>query len=245
MAAPEARGEGSARSSTTPAIVASTAIRNVALHVPTVCPAPLKILDVPGKYVLGGLEALHSLTRQDPIDPGTTWGTQGYFRRLPGLRIRRAGGRQRAARLADLRCRLGPAVHAFRELAGEMAGNGPDGRLSPLSLFVRWQIWAGYLQLPLFFLWAPVVAVTMGQVRWSTVPRSVALLGLLLSFLWIYNNRLRPLSSLIDGSASARDQQYFSYIRWRPSYTRSTGPWQASLPGAAASGLGCESIRRP
>jgi len=196
---------------TTPAIVASTAIRNVALHVPTNCPAPLNILDVPGKLVLGGLEALHSLTGQDPIDPGTTWGVENIFEGSRGcVYDEQEGGNALHALLIFMAALALPFMRSVSSSAKWLAMALISGFLL-LSLFVRWQIWAGYLQLPLFLLWAPVVAVTLGQIRGSTFLRGVALLAVLLSFLWIYNNRLRPLSRLVDGSVPARDQQYFSY----------------------------------
>ena len=197
--------------STTPAIVASTAIRNVALHVPTNCAAPLNFLDGPGRLLLGGLEALHSLTGQDPIDPGSTWGTQNIFEGSPGCAYdEQEGGNPLHALLIFVAALALPFMRAVSRSAKWLAVALVAGFLL-LSLFVRWQTWAGYLQLPLFVLWAPIVAVTLGQVRGSTNPRGVAILALLLSFLWIYNNRLRPLSGLIDGSAPARDEQYFSY----------------------------------
>jgi hypothetical protein len=196
---------------TTPAVVASTAIRNVALHVPTDCPAPLKILDAPGKIVLGGLQALHSLTGQNPIDPGTTWGSRNVFEGSQGcVYDEQEGGNPLHAVLIFLAALALPFVRSVRRSAKWLALALVAGFLL-LSLFVRWQIWAGYLQLPLFFLWAPVVAITLARVRWSAFARGVAMLAVLLSFLWIYNNRLRPLSQLVDGSVPARDQQYFSY----------------------------------
>jgi len=197
---------------TTPATVASTAIRNVALHVPTDCPAPLSFLDAPGAATLGALEALHSLTGQDPVDPGTSWSTQSVFEGAQGCAYdEQEGGNALHALLILLAALVLPFTVSLNPLAKWLALALAAGFLL-LSLFVRWQIWAGYLQTPLFFLWAPVVALTLAQVRWAVLPRGVALLALLLSFLWIYNNRLRPLSRLIDGSAPSRDQQYFSYV---------------------------------
>jgi len=196
---------------TTPAIVASTAIRNVALHVPTECRPPLSFLDAPGKLVLGGLEALHLLTGRDPVDPGTTWGVQNVFEGSQGcVYDEQEGGNPLHAFLILVAALALPFMPSVGRPAKWLALALVAGFVL-LSLFVRWQIWAGYLQLPLFVLWAPIVAVTLGQFRWPALARGVALLAVLLSFFWIYNNRLRPLSRLIDGSVPERDQQYFSY----------------------------------
>ncbi|HET6846087.1 MAG TPA: glycosyltransferase family 39 protein [Anaerolineales bacterium] len=197
--------------STTPATVASTAIRNVALHVPTDCQAPLNFLDGPGKLVLRGLEALHSITGQDPIDPGTTWGIQNIFEGSPGCSYdEQEGGNALHALIIFLTALTLPFLRSVRSTAKWLALALITGFLL-LSLFVRWQIWGAYLQLPLFFLWAPILAWTLDQVRGLAVLRGLALLTILVSFIWIYNNALRPLSRLIDGSVPPRDEQYFSY----------------------------------
>ena len=196
---------------TTPAIVASTAIRNVALHVPTNCRAPLNILDGPGALVLRGLESMHSLTGHDPTDPATTWGIRNVFKESRGcVYDEQEGGNPLHALLIFMTALAMPFMRPGSTRA-KWLGLALMAGFALLSLFVRWQIWAAYLQIPLFVLWMPVVAVTLAEVRWADLARPIALLALVLSFFWIYNNRARPLSKLINGSAPPRDQQYFAY----------------------------------
>lgn len=198
--------------STTPATVASTAIRNVALHVPTDCPTPLGFFDAPGDLALQGLEALHSLTGQDPVDSGTSWGTENVFEGGRGCAYdEQEGGNSLHALLIVLTALALPFMRAVTPRAKWLALALVGGFLL-LSFFVRWQIWAGYLQLPLFILWTPIVAIALGQIRFAPLARGLALVAVLLSFLWIFNNRLRPLSRIIDGSVPPRDQSYFSYV---------------------------------
>jgi hypothetical protein len=78
-----------------------------------------------------------------------------------------------------------------------------------LNLVLRWQVWGTHLQLPLFVLWSPLVALALSRVRGPDPAGIFAVLAVLLSFVWIYNNELRPLSDLISGSAPPRDEQYF------------------------------------
>jgi len=196
-----------------PAVFVSNSIRNVAMHVPTDCKPPLRILNQPSRWLLAGLEYLHALTGLSPTDAGTTWGYVDIFDRSLGC-------------IYDEHF-AGNALHTLL-IFGTCLALLYSRSISPLTKWLglalvmcfvllnftlRWQVWGTHLQLPLFVIWTPIVAVTLCHVRRLDLSRIAALTAVSLSFLWIYNNQMRPLSGLVSGSIPPRDEQYFQYAK--------------------------------
>jgi 4-amino-4-deoxy-L-arabinose transferase-like glycosyltransferase len=196
-----------------PAVFVSNSIRNVAMHVPTDCKRPLAFLNPPGRLVLAGLERLHSLTGLSPTDSRTTWGYVDIFTRSFGcIQDEHYAGNALHALLLLVTVLALPFFRSVGRRTKWFALALVLGFVL-LSLILRWQVWGSHLQLPLFVLWAPIVAITLGSVPRIHLARIAGLLAVVLSFLWIYNNRPRPLSGLISGSIPTRDEQYFYYTK--------------------------------
>lgn len=196
-----------------PAVFMSNSIRNVAMHVPTDCKPPLAILNQPGRWLLGGLGRLHALTGLNPTDAGTTWGYVDIFNRSLGcIYDEHYAGNSLHMLLIFGTCLalLYPrSVDSLTKWLGLALVVG----FVLLNLTLRWQVWGTHLQLPLFILWVPVIAIALSHVRWPAMSRVIALGAVSLSFLWIYYNQMRPLSGLISGSMPSRDEQYFQYAK--------------------------------
>lgn len=207
----------------TPAVFVSNSLRNIAMHVPTDCKPPLAILNQPNRWLLNGLGYMHRLTGLNPTDAGTTWGYVDIFNRSLGciydehfagnpLHMFLIVGTCFA--LLFLRSISQPVKHfALALIAGFVL----------LNLTLRWQVWGSHLQLPLFILWTPIITITLSQVRRPDLSRIVSLLAVSLSFIWIYQNQMRPFSGLIAGTMPTRDEQYFQYTKaYYPEYESMT-----------------------
>lgn len=195
--------------SMSPAVFVSNTIRNIAIHVPTECEPPLTILNQPGRWLLSGLAYLHELTRLSPTDVGTTWGYVNVFERSMGCVYNEhfSGNALHALLILGI-CIALLFLRSVNPLVKWLNLAFVTGFIL-LNYTLRWQVWGSHLQLPLFVMWAPVIAITLSSLRWPVASRIAALLAISLSFLWIYNNELRPLSGLTSGSILPRNEQYF------------------------------------
>jgi hypothetical protein len=196
-----------------PAVFVSNSIRNVAMHVPTDCKPPLTIVNQPGRWLLAGLEHLHTLTGLSPTDAGTTWGYVDIFDRSLGcIYDEHYAGNALHMLLILCTCLTLPFLRSVSSLTKWFALSLVMGFVL-LNFTVRWQVWGTHVQLPLFVLWTPIVALMLSQVRQPDISRMAALLAVSLSFIWIYQNQMRPLSGLINGSMPPRNEQYFQYAK--------------------------------
>jgi hypothetical protein len=192
-----------------PAVFVSVTLRNMAMQVPSDCAPPLAILNLPGRWLLAGLGRLHALTGLSPTDPRTTWGFVDVFQTSMGcVYNEHFAGNALHTLLILAVCLTLPFLRSVNPLAKWFALALVMGFVL-LNLVTRWQVWGSHLQLPLFVLWTPIVALALNRVRGQDLSRMAAWLALILSFLWIYNNEMRPLSGLISGSMPSRDEQYF------------------------------------
>jgi 4-amino-4-deoxy-L-arabinose transferase-like glycosyltransferase len=196
-----------------PAVFVSNGIRNVAIHVPTDCKGPLTIMNQPGQWLLAGLERLHTATGLSPTDTGTTWGYVDIFDRSLGcIYDEHYAGNPLHMMLILGICLALPFLRSISPLTKWYSLALVSGFML-LNLTLRWQVWGSHLQVPLFVLWAPITVITLSHVRRLDLSRIAALLAVSLSFIWIYNNQMRPLSGLISGSMPMRDEQYFQSAR--------------------------------
>ena len=194
-----------------PAIFVSNALRNIAMHVPVDCEPPLTFLNQPGQLVLSELERLHALTGQDPTDSRTSWGSVNVFDGSLGCSYdEHYAGNALHGLLIFFTILALPFLRPLSSPAKWLALSLVVG-FGLLSLALRWQVWGSHLQLPLFVLWMPIVAVVLGRVERPDLRSALALLTILLSFLWTYNNRPRPLADLLNGAIRPRLEQYFFF----------------------------------
>jgi hypothetical protein len=192
-----------------PAVFVSNSIRNVAMHVPTDCESPLTILNQPGRWLLTVLGRLHELTGLSPTDVGTTWGYVNVFDKSMGcVYNEHFSGNALHALLIFGVCIALLFLRSVNPLVKWFSLALVTGFIL-LNYTLRWQVWGSHLQLPLFLLWVPMIAITLSSIGQSDLSRIAALLAVSLSFLWIYHNELRPLSDLLSGSSLPRDEQYF------------------------------------
>ncbi len=206
-----------------PAVFVSNSIRNVAIHVPTDCTGPLTIMNLPGQWSQAVLEHLHIATGLGPTDTGTTWGYVNIFDRSFGCIYDEHYSGNPLHMLLILGVSLAlPFLRSINPLT-KWYGLALVSGFMLLNLTLRWQVWGSHLQIPLFILWAPIVAITLSQVRDMDLSRIAALLAVSLSFIWIYNNQMRPFSGLISGIMPTRDEQYFqSAISYYPDFNSMT-----------------------
>jgi len=185
-----------------PAALASNTLRNLALHAGTPAGRVNRTLD-------GVVRRAHDALGVDPSDPRTTWMALQFH--VTGLsRHEDAAGNPlhlllAAAAVAALvggrRC-VARRVWAY---AGALAAGG--------SLFVvvlKWQPWGSRLQLPLFVLAAPLIAVALARV---TAPRASRLTaGVLLAAAtpWLFFGRPRALLGPGSVLSMPADVQYFA-----------------------------------
>ena len=202
----------------TPAILASNALRNLALH-----------LETPSvgwnRSVEDTVRAAHRLLGVGVDDMRSTWkGAQ--FRVPPGLRGETLPDADAAALAAFDEDRAGNPVHvlflaaavttlAIRHRRGDSPAAAYLGALAAGAfLFVtvlRWQPWNARLHLPLFLLAAPLAG--FAAERWSPVPRRVALAALLLpAFLWPLAHASRPLAGPASVLVMPRADQAFAAL---------------------------------
>lgn len=193
------------------AVFVSNSIRNIAMHVSTDCKPPLSIFNQPGRWLLDGLAKLHALTGMNPTDAGTTWGYVDIFNRPLGcIYDEHFAGNALHALLIFCTCLILIFDRSGDRLLKWLGASLVVGFVL-LNLTLRWQVWGSHLQLPLFILWMPVTALALNRIHKPIVLHVTALLAVVMSFLWIYHNQMRPLSGLISGTMPARAEQYFQY----------------------------------
>ena len=173
----------------TPAAVASNVVRNIGLHLPT----PVGAFN---RVSMDSVQRLHSLIGIDVNDPRTSYNDprpqQQFDISKPRYHEDLAGNFLHAALML-----LAIGVILIRP------GRGGDIRrafaLALVAGFVlfcielKWQPWGSRLQLPLFVLGAPLIAITFWHVLRPNMARVAALLAVIAALPWVLFNESRPL----------------------------------------------------
>lgn len=183
---------------------ASNVVRNIGLHVGTPFDRVNGVLE-------NGIYQLHKLIRIDPNDRRTTW-----------------RGRQfHVARLSTHEDLAGNPLH-FVLIAGCVPflllqrRNRQDIRYYSVclltafllfSVYLKWQPWHSRLQLPLFVLWSPVVALLLSEIRYRRIADLVMVILILGAMPWVVHNSSRPLMGQRSILATDRAEQYFANRR--------------------------------
>ena len=160
----------------TPASLASSIIRNLALQVPM--GGPLEPL---GRALQGGLAELNSLTGFDPLDPRlTTTGAIDVFQQTFWYGPDFAGN---LVQTILILATLGWLLWSRSDRLAKLYALALVGCFLLFSGYLKFQIWGNRLELPLLVLWAPAIAaVLLDRMRLGAglVPLAV----LVLSFNW-------------------------------------------------------------
>jgi hypothetical protein len=184
----------------TPSVIASNAIRGAAVHFDTP-------LDSVNRRLQTAVGAVDRALGVDVTDPRITHGA--YYAAVKRLRLHEdfAGNPLHLLLALSAGCVLaiaGPA--ALRAYVAALA-------LSTASLCIglKWQMWISRLQLPLFVLACPLIAVAAGRLG----PRAGRALGALLlvaALPWVVRNETRPLIGPSSVLVRPRSEQYFANL---------------------------------
>jgi 4-amino-4-deoxy-L-arabinose transferase-like glycosyltransferase len=187
----------------TPSLFVSNVVRNLGLNF-VATPLP-PVNSAAERAVL----ELHRLLQVDAADPSTTWGSETFSARAAGLAFDENFASNPlhlllllTAVLAILRRRRlwpAPAVALTLVLGAAFV---------LFSGLLRWQPWHTRLELPLFVLGAPLVAVVMQRARPGL---GAPLAGLLLASMlpWVGYNQARPLFGPRSIMTEPRLTEYF------------------------------------
>jgi hypothetical protein len=160
----------------------------------------------------GAVETLHQWLNVDLDDPRTTWGSEQFTERAPGLAFDENFA-SNPIHLVLLLAALGGVWALRRDLnAGVFVSMYAACLVAGFVLFaavLRWQPWSTRLELPFFVLGGPLVAVVVERLAARASPWLAA--ALLLSMLpWVAYNQARPLVGPRSILRVSRADQYFT-----------------------------------
>jgi hypothetical protein len=203
-----------------PSLIASNVVRNLALHL--VATPKLEVNQV----VANAVTQAHERLGLDVDDPRSTFGDTP-FGPQPAYGEDTAGNPLHLAVIAL----AAVAALVWRKLDRRVAlyGLAVASGFVMLCVVLRWQPWNSRLQLPLFVLAAPFVALVVGGL---SRPLLFAVSGLLLigALPYALNNLARPVVGPRSVFAVNREQQYFAN---QPALL---APYLAAREGLAAAG---------
>jgi len=77
-------------------------------------------------------------------------------------------------------------------------------------LYLKWQPWNSRLQLPLFVLWSPIIALSIWSLRRKWIANTIMFLLILGILPWLFLNSTRPLLESKNIFNTAREDLYFN-----------------------------------
>jgi len=120
-----------------------------------------------------------------------------------------------SAKLGQMRAFLKLQIMCNNLKRGEMHGN--QERIQNLTIafllftsLFKWQPWASLLHLPLFILWAPIIATVLTRIPKITVSNLIALILILAALPWLLSNDSRPILGKKNIFTVNRIDQYFN-----------------------------------
>jgi len=186
----------------TPRVLISNAIKSTALHLSTPSTRINEALET-------SIRRIHTLLGIDASDPRTTWG--GTVFRIKKL-VFKADFTGNPFHLLLILIALGAAL-AWKRLRlprGCIQCAIPIVIAFLLScLYLQWAPWQSRLQLPLFVLWSPVLAVIVTALPVRRLASAVSAVLILASLPWIIFNETRPLVGDRSVFRTPRTLQYF------------------------------------
>jgi hypothetical protein len=161
--------------------------------------------------------ALHRALGIDPDDPGTTWPSARFEPPLNANHEADANNRWHLL-LAALAALFAAAT---RKRTWLVYGAGLLAAFLLFCFYLKWQLFMGRLELPLFALAAPLAGALLEAVRPAILAIVVALFLVSNTRLPLFQNWTRPLAGPHSLLATARDDNYFrDMVQWdnRASY---------------------------
>ena len=76
-------------------------------------------------------------------------------------------------------------------------------------LYLKWQPWVSRLELPLFVLWSPLIAMAILVFQGKWIAPAIMLLLFLGALPWVFLNQKRPLFTTTNILNTPREEQYF------------------------------------
>jgi hypothetical protein len=185
--------------------ISSNVIRNIALHIPD--KKDFGWMNIPAHFAMQGLFNLHELTGFSPTDPRTTSsdgdifdfptgfnndedfsGNPFQFGLLLFIPLLLFIWRENKALLVYITCIFVGALL--------------------YCIVLKWQIWGSRLQLPLFMLSAPGIAVAYSKLK-RQILLFISFTALFLSSFWVFFNQTRPFFETPFFISKPREAWYF------------------------------------
>ena len=187
-----------------PATLISNISRNISIHLST----PSKRINNVTEAVV---RAIHVPLSIDVSDPRTTWEDKRFSVRALSTHEDRSQNplhflliaasiaiflySRRFRKPPELRYYLGMLIFSF----------------ALFCFYLKWQPWHSRLHLPLFLLFTPFVALTLGKVAHKNAANVVVALLILTALPWLFYNELRPVVARENIFNTTRIDQYFKY----------------------------------
>lgn len=192
----------------------SNVIRNIALHIPIPLLAPYN------NFTAKALERVHTLTGLSPIDFRFSFGTDNPFSGFASLDEDYSGNPFHWILICFV------LLMGFSQLFTLIKIKLNENALPTLSIFwsfnlmicfgfclfslyLKWQPFHSRLQLPLFVLWSPVLAIALLKPNYK-ISAFIPFLLIFTCYVWILYNPNRPLLYNPYRLDIPRDQQYFT-----------------------------------
>ncbi len=185
-----------------PGALASNVIRNAAMH-----------LQVPVAQVRSAeqaaVERLHRLVGLDVNDRRTTFAGAWFSVMAPSRHEDTAGNLVHLLLLLLCLALMLTCPRRFISQPGAVYGLCLLSAYLLFCLTLKWQVWHSRLHLPLFVLWAPLMATALTQrLGWRLV-KGIALVLLLQSSVWLLGNKTRPIAARQNVFNTSREEQVF------------------------------------
>jgi len=188
----------------TPALLVSNVVRDLGVNLVA---TPLVAINV---RALNFVRLVHTWLGTDISDPRTTWGGELFREQPVGLAFddNFAGNPLHLALFGVALVAAWPLRHRLGSVAVGYALVLASGWLL-FAAVLRWQPWHTRLELPLFVLGAPLIALVLE--RLSPRATRVACLALVLAMVpWVAYNQARPLVGPRSVLRVSRTDQYFT-----------------------------------
>jgi len=183
-----------------PAALASNVVRNLSLHMGTKS-------DRLNSAVASLVRSIHSLIRADLNDPRTTW-LPFKIQRITYHEDTTGNPAHLLVILLSVVLYFGvPRLRRLR-LAGTYLAAIVGGFLL-FCLLLKWSPWHARQHLSLFVICSPFGAVVLSGFKRRFLPRTLAVVLIVLSALWVLHNRSRPILGEHDIFNLSREQLRF------------------------------------